>query len=195
MQTKEVLLLLTDKWADWEAAYAVSLINSVPQYTVKTVAADEAAKVSIGGVRAEIDYTIDSFTNFDSTALLILTGGFGWQEGRHDKIAAFVKKAIESQVPVAAICGAAVFLGKHGFLDKIKHTGDDLESFTKENGYNGQDFFVPAQVVIDNGIVTANETAAIEFARAIFGLLKIDTDEELDGWYDYFKMGMVRNEI
>ena len=34
--TKDVLLLLTDRWADWEASYAIVEVNSVPRYSVKT---------------------------------------------------------------------------------------------------------------------------------------------------------------
>lgn len=192
MQEKEVLLLLTDRWADWEAAYAVAEINSVPAYVVKTIATDRAAKVSIGGIRAEIDYTIDSYYNFENLAMLILPGGFSWQETCHDEIAAFVKKARDVQVPVAAICGATIFLGKYGFLNEIKHTGDDLELFKNEHGYQGQGSYISAQLVVDNGFITANETAAVDFAHAIFHILKIDTDEEIDLWHDKFKYGMVR---
>ena len=192
MQTKDILVLLTNQWADWEAAYAISGLNSFPQYEVKTIAVDETPKVSIGGLRAEIDYAIGNYNNFDNLAMLILPGGFDWQTGRHEKIAGFIKKVMDAKIPVAAICGATIFMGKHGFLDKIKHTGDDLELFQGETGYNGQDFYVSSQIIIDNGIITANETAALEFARAIFGVLQLDSDEELDSWYDNQKHGMVR---
>ena len=192
VKAKEVLLLLTDHWADWEAAYVIPGVNSVPQYTVKTIATDKEAKMSMGGIKVETDYIIDNYHDFDNLAMLILSGGSGWQERQHDEIAVFVKKVIDSQIPVAAICGATIFLGKHGFLDKVKHTGDDLEFFQKEQGYNGQDFYVPAQVAVDNDIITANETAAVEFAHTIFGVLKLYSDEEIDGWYDYFKHGMVK---
>ena len=112
--SKEVLLLLTDRWADWEAAYAIAEVHSAAQYTVKTAAIDLTPKRSIGGIRAEIDYTIGSYTNFMNLAMVILPGGYAWKEDRHDEIAAFVRKAREHQVPVAAICGATIFLGKHG---------------------------------------------------------------------------------
>lgn len=192
MQVKEVLVLLTNQWADWEAAYAIPIINSTSQYTVKTIAVDKAAKTSIGGIRAEIDYTIDAYRDLDNLAMLILPGGYSWKEQRHDEIAAFVKRVIDAKIPVAAICGATIFLGKHGFLDNTKHTGDELELFQKEQGYNGQDFYVSAQTSIDNGIITANETAAVEFGRIILEILEIFTDENGKRWYDYFKGGMVR---
>ena len=92
---KEVLLLLTDRWADWEAAYAIAEVHSAAQYAVKTVATDLTPKRSIGGIRAEIDYTIGSYSNFENLAMIILPGGFAWKEGRHNEIAAFVRKARE----------------------------------------------------------------------------------------------------
>jgi len=192
MKPKEVLLVLTDQWADWEASYAIWLTNSVPEYTVKTIAVDKQPKASAGGLRAEIDYAIDEYKHFDNLAMVILTGSFSWKNNRYDEIAKFVKIAHDFHVPIAAICGGTVFLGKHGFLDNVKHTGDSLERFQKEPEYNGQDSFISAQAVVDQGFITANETAALEFAREIFRVLKVYTDEDMDEWYDEFKNGMVR---
>lgn len=65
----------------------------------------------------------------DVLALVILPGGFSWQDHRYEEIAQFVKKVMEQEIPIAAICGATVFLGKHGLLDHVKHTGDDFSFF------------------------------------------------------------------
>ncbi len=190
MRQKEVLLFLTERWADWEAAYAVAEINAVPQYAVKTIALDKDPKVSIGGVSAAIDYNMQSYTDFSNTAMLILPGGFWWQEHTGEPIAEFVRAARENQIPVAAICGATIFLGKHGFLDTVYHTGDELSYFVEHKSYHGCDYFKEAPVVKDNNWITANETGALEFAYEIFKYLKIDTEEEIAGWYQKFKYGM-----
>jgi len=192
MQPKEVLLVLTDKWSDWESSFAIWLTNSVPEYTVKTIAVDKQPKVSAGGLRVEIDYTINEYEHFDNLAMVILTGSYSWSKNNYDEIAEFVEKTHKSLIPIAAICGATVFLGKHGFLNKVKHTGNDLESFQKEDKYNGQDFFKTAQVVVDEGFITANVTSALEFAREIFRMLKVYPDDEMDEWYDEFKHGLVK---
>lgn len=191
MQPKEVLLLLIDRWADWEAGYAIWLTNSVPEYAVKTIAVDKLPKVSMGGLRVEIDYAIHEYSNFKNLAMVILTGG-QWSKNRYDEIAEFVRKARDFHIPIAAICGATIFLGKHGFLDSVKHTGNDLKRFQREPGYHGQDFFLPAQAIADQGFITANETAALEFAREIFRMLNVYSDEDMDEWYDEFKHGMAR---
>ncbi len=57
---------------------------------------------------------------------------------------------------------------------------DDLELFQKEYGYDGQASYMSAQVVVESGFITANETAAVDFAHAIFHILKIDTNKEID---------------
>jgi len=196
MEQKEVLLLLTDHWADWEAGHAIAGISCTETYVVKTIAVDTQPKVSIGGLRAQIDYAIDSYQNFDNLAMVILNGSFSWGEGRHDEIADFVQEVIGYRIPVAAICGATIFLAKHGFLNNIKHTGDTWEFFEEnlegEVGYTGHDNFVLAQVVKDGNIITANETAAVDFAAEIFRTLETDMAEEIIAWYDNYKHGMTR---
>lgn len=192
MKSKDVLLLLTDDWADWEAAQAIAEINSVPQYAVKTIAVDKEPKVSIGGLRAEIDFSIAEYIDFDNLAMVILPGGFSWHKKRHKEIAAFIQQATKSDIPIAAICGATVFLGSHGFLNKINHTGDSKDFFKEYTEYQGEDRFLEAQVVRDRNIITANETAALEFAYEIYKLLEIDTAEAIEDWYDNFKHGFVR---
>lgn len=188
----EVLLLLTDRWCDWEAGYAIAVANSFSDYVVKTISTDRTPKVSMGGVKAEVDYSIENYQNFDNLAMIILPGGLSWEENDYDDIAIFIRSAAKLNVPVAAICGATLFLCRHGFLDHVKHTGDSLELFRSQKGYKGQLLYVPAQVVVDGGFITANETAAVEFAYNIFKILKVDSDEEIEQWYDNFKNGAIR---
>ncbi|MBU3208947.1 glutamine amidotransferase [Clostridium algidicarnis] len=188
----EILVLLTDRWCDWEAGYAIAVTNSFSDYVVKTISTDTIPKVSMGGIKAEVDYCIGNYQNFDNLAMIILPGGLSWEENDYAEIAEFIKVVVKLYIPVAAICGATLFLCKHGFLNQIKHTGDSLELFLNQKNYNGQSFYVPAQVVVDGGFITANETAAVEFAYNIFKTLKVDSNEEIEQWYDNFKNGAVR---
>lgn len=192
MNRNEILLVLTDQWNDWEASYAIAVANSFTDYVVKTIATDTNDKVSMGGIMAKVDYSIDSYQNLEHLAMIILPGGLSWENNRYDNIAEFVKIAVDATIPIAAICGSTLFLCRHGFLNHVKHTGDSLELFEKQDGYTGNDLYIPAQVVVDNGFITANETAAIEFTYHIFKLLQIDSDDEIEQWYDNFKNGAVR---
>ena len=76
MEPKTVLVLLTDRWADWEPAYAIASINQYPEYTVRTVAADKVPKISLGGLRTSIDHDIHEFASFANTAMVILPGSY-----------------------------------------------------------------------------------------------------------------------
>ena len=167
----EVLVVLTERWNDWEASYAIAVINSFTDYEVKTIAVDDIPKKSMGGIKASVDYSINDYQNFNNLAIVILPGGFSWEENDYDEIAEFVKKIMKLQIPVAAICGATTFLCKHGLLNNIKHTGDSLELFKNQEGYTGEEFYIPAQLVIDHEVITANETAAVQFAYEIFKIL------------------------
>lgn len=188
----EILLLLTDKWCDWEASYAIAVAHSFSDYVVKTVAIDKKPKVSMGNLSVSVDCSIIDYNDFSNVSMVVLPGGLSWEENAYDEIAEFIRIIAQANIPVAAICGATTFLCKHGFLDNIKHTGDSLELFQSQNGYNGQSLYVPAQVVVDGGFITANETAAVEFAYEIFKILKVDTDDEMAEWYDNFKNGAIR---
>ena len=192
---KEVGVVLTDQWCDWEASYVMAVMNSYTEdYTVKTISIDGCEKVSMGGIRAAVDYDMRAFERFDDMAVLVIPGGLSWEDHAYDEIAEFVSKVHEHDILVAAICGATTFLCRQGFLNDIKHTGDSREWFLeqKQYGYTGEALYQEKQVVLDGGFITANETAAVEFAYTIFKLLKIDTDEEIEEWYENFSKGSVR---
>ena len=66
----EILLLLTDRWCDWEASYAIAVANTFSDYVVKTIALDTNPKASMGNLCANIDYSIDDYLNFSNTAIV-----------------------------------------------------------------------------------------------------------------------------
>ena len=88
----EILLLLTDRWCDWEASYAIAVANVFSDYVVKTIALDTSPKVSMGNLCVNIDYSIDDYLNFSNTAIIILPGGLSWEENDYDKIAEFIRR-------------------------------------------------------------------------------------------------------
>ena len=66
----EILLLLTDRWCDWEASYAIAVANVFSDYVVKTIALNTSPKVSMGNLCVNIDYSIDDYLNFPILQLL-----------------------------------------------------------------------------------------------------------------------------
>ena len=129
----EVLYLLLNNYADHEAVFLASAIacdersiKENPKYTNKVVAPTLDVVRSCSGFHTLPDYSFETMPN--DYAALVLIGGFGWlDELEADKVVPIVRRAIKKGIIVGAICNAASFLAKHGFLNEIKHTGNGLE--------------------------------------------------------------------
>ncbi|WP_289694979.1 DJ-1/PfpI family protein, partial [uncultured Duncaniella sp.] len=92
---------------------------------------------------------------------------------------------------VGAICNAASFMAKHGFLNAVKHTGNGLEQLKIWGGeiYTNPEGYIHTQAVSDNRIVTANGSATLEFAKELLLLLENDTQERIEMYYQFNKQG------
>ncbi|MFD1412434.1 type 1 glutamine amidotransferase family protein [Oceanobacillus jeddahense] len=186
---KEILIFLSDNYADWEGSYICSELNHPDTgFVVKTLSLTNNPVKSMGGFTVIPDYTINDLpTDYH---MLILVGGTSWSQRKNEAIKPIVDRCAEKKIPVAAICDACTFLADKGFLDNIKHTGNSanhLKEFAPH--YKGTAHFVEKQAVSAEGFITANGTAAVEFSRGIltyFGLMK---PKELENWFQMFKIG------
>lgn len=198
MMKQEILYLLLDEYADHEAVFLAQAVRSDeyalktnPKYVNKVVAPTLDAVRSIGGFRTLPDYSFDTMPQ--EYAALVLIGGYGWQGETARRVVPIVKAALEKGIIVGAICNAASFMAHHGFLNSVRHTGNGLEqlklwggdNYTNEAGYLNQ------QAVSDRGIVTANGTGQLEFARELLLLLENDTPERTEMFYQFNKIGFV----
>lgn len=196
---KEVLFILLDQYADWEAALVAAALNDpddeCPQkYCVKTVSPDGKPVRSIGGFTVLPDYSLDIVP--DDFAALLLIGGYSWKKSEADACLGLVKSAVQKGAVVGAICGATTFLGRHGFLNNVRHTSNTLE-YLKQNGkqdYTGEALYIAQQAVSDKGIITANGTAYMEFAKEVLIALDAAPRDKIDEWYDYLKLGQYEAE-
>lgn len=194
--SNEILYILLPDYAAHEVVYLSQAIasdefalKSNPKYVNKVVAPTMEPVRSIGGFMTVPDYSFDTMP--DDYAALILIGGFGWTTPVAQQVVPLVRQAIEKGRVVGAICNGASFMAAHGFLNTVKHTGNGLdqlklwggESYTNTGGY------VNAQAVCDSNIVTANGSAALEFARELLLLLENDTPERIEMYYQFNKQG------
>ncbi|MGM0829044.1 MAG: type 1 glutamine amidotransferase family protein [Bacillota bacterium] len=189
---KKVLVFVTDGFADWEASYVTAEINKPETgYQVQTIGIDKDPKMSMGGFTVLPDYSLqDSPLEFE---MLIIPGGTGWREEKNQQAKKLVDYCFEHDIPVAAICDATTFLGIHGYLDHLKHTGNSLP-YLKEGAphYRGDENYIAEQSVSDGCLITANGSGALEFSRDILRKLGVLEGEELEGWYDIFKNGFIK---
>ncbi|MCM1033723.1 MAG: DJ-1/PfpI family protein [Odoribacter sp.] len=192
----EVLYLLLPDFAGHEMVYLAEAIASDeyalkqnPKYVNKIVAPALQPVKSIGGFCLVPDYSFDTMP--DDYAALVLIGGFGWLTPVADRVVPIVSKALASGKIVGAICNAASFMAKHGFVNGIAHTGNGIDQLELWGGanYTNQAMYQHRQAVSDNRIVTANGSAALEFARELLLLLENDTPERIDMYYQFNKMG------
>lgn len=194
--TNEILYILLPDYAAHEAAYLSEAIASDeaalkenPKYVNKVVAPTLEPVKSIGGFRTVPDYSFETMPD-DYTAL-VLIGGFGWTTPVADSVVPLVRRAIESGKVVGAICNGASFMARCGFLNAVRHTGNGLEQLKLWGGanYTNPGGYVHAQAVSDGRIVTANGSAALEFARELLLLLGNDTPERIEMYYQFNRQG------
>lgn len=194
--SNEILYILLPDYAGHEIVYLSQAVASDdfalkenPKYVNRVVAPTSEPVKSIGGLRTIPDYSFDTMP--DDYAALVLIGGFGWATPVADLVVPIVRRAIEKGRVVGAICNAASFLAKHGFLNNIRHTGNGLEQLKLWGGenYTNAAGYVHAQAVRDGNVVTANGSAALEFAKELLLLLENDTPERIEMFYRFNKDG------
>ena len=186
---KKILYVILEKWADWELAYISSAVNMLGggNFENKTVSLTKDFFTSIGGVKCLPDYDLQSVpSNYDA---LILIGGMSWHNENAIQIKTLIDYCIKNSKVLGAICDACRFLGSIGALNGAKHTANDLNELKQYSAYTNEQGFVHRQAVSDNNVITANGTAALEFAQEILKALSVASDEQIKGWYDFHKLG------
>ena len=189
---KNCLLFLFDGFSDWEISYATVGIQKSQRFHLRSIARDLAPVKSMGGltVTPEIDFRPSAdLADIDAsnTAMLILPGGTAWEQRQNDIVTPLVAHCLLHGIPVAAICGATVFLADAGILNRTLHTSNDLaylESLSR--GYTGA-FYLHEPAVSAGGLITAGATAAVEFASEIFNQLGILNEQDVADWFGYFE--------
>lgn len=195
----EVLYVLLNEYADHEPAFLAGAINcderairTNPKYINKVVAPTLGEVRSCSGFRTMPDYSFETMP--EEYAALILIGGYQWQSEDAARVVPVVKRAIEKGIVVGAICNAASFLARHGFLNSVKHTGNGLEQLKLWGGanYTNEAGYVNEQAVRDSRMVTANGSGYLEFARELLLLLENDSPEYIEMFYRFEKEGLVK---
>jgi putative intracellular protease/amidase len=190
---KEVLFVILDQYADWEAALVAAAVNDPEgeeqKYCVKTVSLKKQPVHSIGGFTALPDYDLVSAP--ETCAAVLLIGGMSWRKPEAAPVAELVRRARSGGALIGAICDATVFLGMHGFLNDVRHTSNTLQSLKEGAGqaYTNEAGYYCEQAVSDGGIVTANGSAHMEFGRKVLEGLHAMPQDKIAWWYDFYKLG------
>ena len=187
-----VLILLSEPFADWEAAYICPELNKLEDYEIKTVSLSKAPVTTMGGLKVLPDYDIDNIPENINIKLLLIPGGLSWDNTEYKKYCKIIRYCLENNILTAAICNGVTFLADNGFLDNRRHTGNTLE-YLKQYApdYKGDKEYVESQSFIYENLITANGSAAVEFSRDILKKLNIFSPEELENWFYMYKKGFL----
>jgi putative intracellular protease/amidase len=193
---KDCYIFLFDGFSDWEVSYASVGIEKSVGFRVRTIASEMKPVRSMGGLTTlpDVDFVPETdLADIDAsnTAMLILPGGTAWEQRANEVVMPLVAHCLLNGIPVAAICGATVFLADAGVLNRVQHTSNDvryLEALCPT--YSGRALYQDEPAVSTEAVITASGAAPIEFARAIFGRLDILEQETVAGWFGYMEKPM-----
>ena len=187
---ENVYIFLFDEFSDWEISYLTPELRKSEKTVLKYFTIDGLEIISAGGFKIIPDLSIDEL-NQDNISLLVLPGGSAWEEKSIKGIDKLVETLNSKNKTIATICGATTYLGQKGYLDKVKHTSNSLEylKYIAPN-YKGEKEYQSNFSVTDENIITANGIAPIEFAREIFRKINLNSEEEIEKWFQLFKNGI-----
>lgn len=80
-------------------------------------------------------------------------------------------------------------MARQGFLNDNYHTGNALYLWDHYQDYRNRDGFLEEQAVIDNNLVTANGTAALEFTNLVLQMIDFSTEKKINKIIDLYKIG------
>jgi putative intracellular protease/amidase len=188
---RAVHVLVFDGFADWEPAHALAELRRSGNRTVRTVGFTREPVTSMGGLRVMPDLELRDVRTAN-VELLMIPGGDLWESEEYPRqlLEPLVAALLAADIPVAAICGGTLALGRAGVLDDRRHTSN-MRSYLPDNvpAYAGAELYVETAAVRDRHVITASGLAAVDFARAIFAELGVFDAADEAVWFDIFKHG------
>ena len=195
---KNIVFVILDEFADWEAAFLSSALNDkniTKNYTTNFASIDKNLKKSMGNLKVLPDLTLKEIDENDVDGL-VLIGGRTWRsqtEETNSKIVELVKKFKNNpNKVVGAICDAAYFLATNGLLNDRKHTVNSFDEIKDNLNYTNSKNFVEMESVIDGNLVTAKGDSPIHFAKNVMMALGDIPEKNVNLFFDIYTIGFVK---
>ena len=191
MALTNVYVLVFDGFADWEPAYALAELRRSGGCRTVAVGFGTSPVTSMGGLRVLPDSALAT-VKAEDVGLLLLPGGDIWEAAAYPdaELSLLLRALVARGTPVAAICGATFALARASLLNDRDHTSTvpgDLAAVGAN--YQGAARYQSTLAVADRGVITASGLGSIEFARAIFGALKVFSESDESLWFEMFRHG------
>ena len=176
---KKTAVLVFDGLADWTVGLTTYELKTRAEQEILTVGFTDQAVVTGGGFRVLPEIVLAEL-DLEKIDMMILPGGAMWEKYSSPLLAAKLSEIIEMDIPVAAICGATVFLARNGFLKNVLHTSNSKEYLLDEApGYQGQEHYRNHPAISSGGIITASGVAPEDFTYLILRELVVYSEKEL----------------
>lgn len=195
---KNIVFVILDEFADWEAAFLSSALNDkniTKNYTTNFALIDKNLKKSMGNLKVLPDLTLKEIDENDVDGL-VLIGGRTWRsqtEETNSKIVELVKKfKNDPDKVVGAICDAAYFLATNGLLNDRKHTVNSFDEIKDNLNYTNAKNFVEMESVIDGNLITAKGDSSIHFAKNVMIALGDIPEKNVNLFFDIYTIGFVK---
>ncbi len=183
-------LYVLDTMSDWEPGYILAELGSgrffcdpKTPYSLVLCGKNLNQITTMGGIRLVPDICIQDVQP-GSDRLLILPGADTWLDPKEEPVFATLKNLLQTDITVAAICGATMGLAQAGLLDNRPHTSNDLSALKMFcPNYTGEKYYSNKPAVTDDTLITASGLAPVEFAYQVFiklGVMNVTTSE---AWY------------
>lgn len=186
---KTVVIVILDKFADWEAAYISSaLAKEVGEgHRVVYASTDLEPKTSIGGLRALPQVTLAQAPR-DALGVIFIGAEGSWRQEQKEA-EQLARQFADNGKVVAAICDAARWLAGTGLINHAKHTANSLSELQELPNYTHAAGFVYEDAVRDGQFVTANGNAPVAFAGQVLRTLAAAPEEQIQMYEDFHTLG------
>ena len=195
---KNIVFVILDEFADWEAAFLSSALNDkniTKNYITNFASIDKNLKKSMGNLKVLPNLTLKEIDENDVDGL-VLIGGRTWRsqtEETNTKIVELVKKfKNDPDKVVGAICDAAYFLATNGLLNDRKHTVNSFDEIKDNSNYTNSKNFVEMESVIDGNLVTAKGDSPVHFAKNVMMALGNIPEKNVNLFFDIYTIGFVK---
>lgn len=183
-------LYVPDTMSDWEPGYILAELGSGrffrdPKTPFSLVLCGGTLDpiTTMGGIRLVPDICIQDIQP-GPDRLLILPGADTWLDPKQVPVLTTIKRLLQTDITVAAICGATMGLAQAGLLNNRLHTSNDLSALKMFcPDYTGDAYYVDKPAVTDDTLITASGLAPVEFAYQVFKKLGIMQDNTCEAWY------------
>lgn len=188
---RTLYLYVLNTLADWEPGYVLAELHSGRylkdpglRFNVILCGVDLTPVRTMGGLSLTPDTVLEDISP-GAGDLLVLPGGDTWLDPVQAPALETVRRLLDGDVVVAAICGATLGLANAGILDNRPHTSNDINALRMFcPSYRGERYYVDAPVVTDRNLITASGLAPVDFAYHVFRRLGVMNDGTLGAWYN-----------